>query len=477
MKNDDLRLPDFSKISVVVVGDVMLDRYLDGLCSRISPEAPVPVVKVLQQEDRLGGAANTALNLANLGVKTGILGIIGEDDAGDSVEALLDLGGVQSNLLQVKNAATITKLRILSLHQQLLRVDFEDPFPTSSASSMGIELAKMLEGVNAVVFSDYAKGTLAGISNLIADCLALDKIVVVDPKGSDFERYRGATIITPNYSEFTAVVGECASDEEIELKGRDLILKYDFDSVLVTRGDKGMTLIPRDDNSLHLTTNAKDVYDITGAGDTVVATMSACLASGLSLNDSVRLGNIAAGIVVGKVGTSVVNISEMKALVNKEKSDPIIGLCDTEVALEQVRMSRERGESIVMTNGCFDILHPGHVDYLIKAKALGDRLFIALNDDESVRKLKGHGRPVNDLKARAAVLSSLECVDWVVSFSEDTPVGLISMVVPDILVKGGDYSPEQIAGAKVVQGSGGEVVIIEFLDGYSTSTLIERIRG
>lgn len=477
MKNSDLRLPDFSKVSVLVVGDVMLDRYLDGFCSRLSPEAPVPVVQVAQQEDRLGGAANTALNLANLGVNTKLLGIIGVDEAGDSVEALLDLGGVKSNLQRVKNAATITKLRILSLHQQLLRVDFEDPFPPSSADSMRIELAKMLDGVNTVVFSDYAKGTLAGISNLIADCVALDKIVVVDPKGSDFERYRGATIITPNYSEFTAIVGECESDEEIESKGRDLISKYDFGSVLVTRGGEGMTLIPRHGNTLHLRTNAKEVYDITGAGDTVVAVMSASLASGLSLNHSVRLGNIGAGIVVGKVGTSVVNIAEMKVLVDKEKDPQIIGLCDAEVALEQLRMSRERGESIVMTNGCFDILHPGHVHYLNKARALGDRLFIALNDDASVRKLKGHGRPINHLTARAAMLSALECVDWVVSFPEDTPANLISKVIPDILVKGGDYTPEQIAGAEVVQASGGEVVIIDFLEGYSTSALIERIRG
>lgn len=477
MKNNDLRLPDFSKVSVVVVGDVMLDRYIDGFCTRISPEAPVPIVQVAQQEDRLGGAGNTALNLANLGVNTNILGIIGADEAGDSVEVLLDLGRVKSNLQRVQNAATITKLRILSLHQQLLRVDFEDPFPPSITDSMRIELAKVLDDVNTVVFSDYAKGTLAGISKLIADCVALDKIVVVDPKGSDFERYRGATIITPNYSEFTAVVGECESNEEIESKGRDLISKYDFGSVLVTRGDKGMTLIPRDGNALHLQTNAKEVYDITGAGDTVVAAMSASLASGLSLNHSVRLGNLAAGIVVGKVGTSVVNIEEMKILVDKEKDSQIIGLCDAEVALEQVRASRERGESIVMTNGCFDILHPGHVDYLNKAKALGDRLFIALNDDASVRNLKGYGRPINHLTARAAVLSALECVDWVVSFPEDNPVNLISNVIPDILVKGGDYTPEQIAGAELVQASGGEVVIIDFLEGYSTSALIERIRG
>ena len=477
MKNVDFTLPDFSKVSVVVVGDVMLDRYLDGPCSRISPEAPVPVIKVAQREDRLGGAANTALNLANLGAKTKILGIIGVDEAGDSVEALLDSGGVVSALHRFKNVTTITKLRVLSLNQQLLRVDFEDPFPSSSAAPIRIDLAKVLEDVNTVVFSDYAKGTLAEISRLIADCVALHKIVVVDPKGSDFERYRGATIITPNYSEFTAIVGECESDEEIESKGRDLISKYDFGSVLVTRGEKGMTLIPCDGNALHLSTNAQEVYDITGAGDTVVAIMSASLASGLSLDHSVRLGNIAAGIVVGKVGTSVVNIEEIKALVDKETDSHIIGLYDAEVALEQLQMSRERGETIVMTNGCFDILHPGHVDYLHKAKALGDRLFVALNDDASVKNLKGHGRPINHLKSRAAMLSALECVDWVVSFPEETPENLISKVIPDILVKGGDYTPEQIAGADIVQANGGKVVIIDFLEGHSTSAIIERIRS
>jgi len=469
--------PDFSKTSVLVVGDVMLDRYLDGCISRISPEAPVPVVHVTQQEDRLGGAANTALNLASLGVDTKLLGVVGLDEAGDSVEKLLDLGGVRSNLQRVKGVRTIIKLRILSLHQQLLRVDFEDPLPPFNADLLRIELAKMLDGVNTVVFSDYAKGTLAGISNLIADCLTLDKIVVVDPKGADFELYRGATIITPNYSEFTAVVGECKSDEEIESKGRDLISKYDFESVLVTRGEEGMTLISPHDNLLHLRTSAQQVYDITGAGDTVVAVMSASLASGLPLNQAVRLGNIAAGIVVGKVGTSVVNATEMKVSVDKENDTLTTVLCGTDNAFEQVQMSRARGEKIVMTNGCFDILHPGHVDYLNKAKALGDRLFVGLNDDASVRKLKGYGRPINDSIVRRAMLTALECVDWVVSFPEDTPVNLISKVIPDILVKGGDYTPEQIAGAEVVQESGGEVVIIDFLEGHSTSALIERIRG
>lgn len=474
---NDLRLPDFSRANVVVVGDVMLDRYLDGGCSRISPEAPVPVVQVLRQEDRLGGAANTALNLASLGAKTKLLGITGQDEDGDRVDTLLDLAGVSSSLQRVKSAATITKLRILSLHQQLLRVDFEDPFPPSSRDLVRMELAKALDGVQAVVFSDYGKGTLSEISNLIADCIALDKIIVVDPKGTDFERYRGATIITPNYSEFTAVVGDCESDEEIESKGRDLVLRYDFSAVLVTRSEKGMTLIPRDGDALHLGTHAKEVYDITGAGDTVVAAMSASLASGLSLNDSVRLGNIAAGIVVGKVGTSAVDVAEMNVALDKEKGPQFIGLSDINFVLEQVRMSRDRDESIVMTTGSFDILHHGHVDYLKRAKALGDRLLIAIKDDVSIEKLNGNARPLNDVTTRAIMLSALEYVDWVVVFPEDTPENVISKVLPDFLVKGRDYAQERVAGGEIVEANGGQVIIMDYLEGYSTTSLINKIRG
>lgn len=471
-----MKLPDFSRARVLVVGDVMLDSYWHGPTSRISPEAPVPVVRVEQEEARVGGAGNVALNAAVLGAKTQLLGLAGHDATADQVELMLAERGVACRLQRVHGSKTITKLRILSRHQQLIRLDFEDHFPNWDAAALEAEYAARLAGIDAVILSDYAKGALRQSAALVAAARRAGLPVIVDPKGTDFERYRGATLITPNLSEFEAVVGHCADEAELERRGSELRERYDLEAVLITRSEKGMTLLARGQAPLHLPARAREVYDVTGAGDTVVATLGAALAAGLALADAVALSNVAAGIVVAKLGTATVTPAELQQALQAGVHDYRRGLCGEDELLAQMAMARAGGERIVMTNGCFDILHPGHVDYLEKARELGDRLVVAVNDDDSVRRLKGPTRPVNPLATRMHMLSALACVDWVVPFAEDTPERLICKLLPDILVKGGDYTPDQIAGGACVTAAGGEVRVLHFVPGHSTTELINKIQ-
>ncbi len=461
---------------VLVVGDVMLDSYWHGPAMRISPEAPVPVVKIDLQEARVGGAGNVALNAAVLGAATHLLGLAGADPAADQIEALLAANDVRSRLQRVPNSKTITKLRILSRNQQLIRLDFEDHFPSWDPHALLEDFARCLPEVGVVILSDYAKGALRRSRDLIAAARTAGKVVIVDPKGEDFERYRGASLITPNLSEFEAVVGPCDNDAEIERRGVALRDRLELDAVLVTRSEKGMTLLERGQPPLHLPTRTQDVYDVTGAGDTVVATLGAALGAGMSLKDAVVLSNIAAGIVVAKLGTATVTPAELEQALHASTAGSQQGQCTEDEVAMRMAAAHARGERIVMTNGCFDILHPGHIDYLGKARALGDRLVIAVNDDDSVRRLKGAARPVNPLSSRLRMLAALACVDWVVPFSEDTPERLICRLLPDILVKGGDYAEAEVAGGDCVKAAGGQVRIIDFLDGHSTSTLIRKIQ-
>jgi D-beta-D-heptose 7-phosphate kinase/D-beta-D-heptose 1-phosphate adenosyltransferase len=471
-----MSLPDFSRARLLVVGDVMLDRYWHGPTSRISPEAPVPVVRIDQEEDRLGGAGNVALNAAMLGARTQLLGLAGQDTAADTVEKMLTERGVTCRLQRVSGSKTITKLRVLSRHQQLIRLDFEDHFLNWDADALQLDFAERLAHVDAVILSDYAKGVLRRSPDLIAAARKAGLPVIVDPKGTDFERYRGATLITPNLSEFEALVGRCDSDAEIERRGVDLREQLDLEAVLVTRGEKGMTLLARGHAPLHLPTRAQEVFDVTGAGDTVVATLGAAVAAGMPLHEAVALANIAAGIVVAKLGTATVSPAELERAMRGGHDVCSRGVCDDDELLAQIANARGNGERVVMTNGCFDILHPGHIDYLEKARALGDRLVVAVNDDASVRRLKGVDRPVNSLATRLRMLSALSCVDWVIPFSEDTPERVICKMVPDILVKGGDYSVDQIVGGDCVKAAGGEVLVLDFLPGHSTTSLIDKIK-
>lgn len=473
-------LENIKKLSdsrVLVVGDVMLDSYWHGPALRISPEAPVPVVKIDLQEARVGGAGNVALNAAMLGATTQLLGLAGQDLVADQVEALLSASRVRSRLQRVVDSKTITKLRILSRNQQLIRLDFEDHFPSWDPNALLEDFARCLPEVDVVILSDYAKGALRRSRDLIAAARKAGKIVIVDPKGEDFERYRGASLITPNLSEFEAVVGQCGSEAEIERRGIALRERLELDAVLVTRSEKGMTLLERGQPPLHLPTRTQDVYDVTGAGDTVVATLGAALGAGVPMRDAVVLSNIAAGIVVAKLGTATVTPAELEQALHASASASQRGMCTEDELARQMAAARAKGERIVMTNGCFDILHPGHIDYLEKARSLGDRLIVAVNDDDSVRRLKGASRPVNPLSSRLRMLAALACVDWVVPFSEDTPERLICRLLPDILVKGGDYNEEEVAGGDCVKAAGGQVRIIDFLEGHSTTTLIRKIQG
>ena len=470
-----IHIPPFEQARVLVVGDVMLDRYWHGATSRISPEAPVPVVHVGQSEERAGGAANVALNIAALGVQTRLLGVTGDDEAAASLEALLNGAGIDSQFQKIVDTPTVTKLRVISRHQQLIRLDFEDGFDAIDTDALQAQYQQDLDHCDVVVLSDYGKGTLVAIEQLIATARAAGKPVLIDPKVQDFSRYKGATLITPNMAEFELVAGHCADEQALIDKSNALLAQHDLEALLVTRGEHGMTLLRRDEPEFHLPTQAREVFDVTGAGDTVISVLAAALAAGEELRSATALANLAAGIVVGKLGTASVSVPELRrtVLMGQDAGFGEMNRAQLQVAVAD---ARSHGERIVMTNGCFDILHAGHVLYLNQARQLGDRLIVAVNDDDSVRRLKGAGRPVNPLDRRMTVLSALESVDWVVPFSEDTPEQLICAIKPELLVKGGDYRPEDIAGYECVKQAGGEVVVLDYEDGCSTSRLIDAIR-
>jgi D-beta-D-heptose 7-phosphate kinase/D-beta-D-heptose 1-phosphate adenosyltransferase len=470
-----LSIPDFSKTRVVVAGDVMLDQYLFGATSRISPEAPVPVVHVQQTDDRPGGAANVAVNLASLGVKTRLIGAVGDDAAASTLERLLQAQGIECDFARVGDRPTITKTRVQSRGQQLIRLDQENAAELRD-STLADTLGAAVAGTGAVVLSDYGKGALTDVRRMIELCRKAGVPVLVDPKGREFEKYRGATLLTPNQGEFEAVAGHCANDEELAARGWKMVEDLELTALLVTRSEKGMMLLETGSEPLFLSTQAREVYDVTGAGDTVIATLAGALASGQSLASASALANIAAGLVVRKIGVATVTPGEIQVALH-QRGQGGRGLVSRDELLVLVGEARARKERIVMTNGCFDILHAGHVAYLEEAKSLGDRLIVAVNDDDSVRRLKGESRPINALEDRMLVLAGLAAVDWVVPFTDDTPAELIAAVLPDVLVKGGDYQPEQIAGGKEVLENGGEVRVLSFRDGHSTSRIIDKLDG
>lgn len=470
-----IQIPKFARARVLVVGDVMLDRYWSGPCLRISPEAPVPVVKVQQQQDRPGGAANVALNIARLGGQVHLIGLVGADEAANSLQCQLADVGVTCDFVVLENASTITKLRALAHNQQLLRLDFEDGFTAFSPAMLKEKVAQAINHCDVLVLSDYGKGALREVQALIALAHRLGVKVIVDPKGRDFARYRGASVITPNFSEFTAVVGDCSDEKDIAYRAQSLCQQLELAALLVTRSDKGMSLFRQNQDALHQPTHAREIYDVTGAGDTVIATLAAVLAAGMDLEQAVLLANCAAGVVVGKLGTATLSAVELRAATLAYQ--PLDrGVVSEETLHTLVQQAREAGERMVMTNGCFDILHPGHVAYLARARELGARLIVAVNDDDSVRRLKGPERPVNSVEQRMAVLSGLESVDWVLSYPEDTPARLIQYLLPDVLVKGGDWPVEHIVGHDTVIANGGEARSLAFLDGCSTSEIINTIQ-
>lgn len=472
-----MQLPDFHAARVLVAGDLMLDRYWHGGTSRISPEAPVPVVRVNGVEERVGGAGNVALNIAALGGRASLIGYCGRDEAGASLIGLLEQAGIACRIEHIETLPTITKLRVLSRHQQLIRLDFEERFHEVDPDRLAEPYAARLAETDVVVLSDYGKGTLREVPALIARARSAGKPVLVDPKGTDFDKYRGASLITPNRSEFEAVVGPCRDEAELVEQGFTLLERLELDALLITRSEQGMTLLQRHEKALHLPAEAKEVYDVTGAGDTVISVLAAALAAGSSLPEATYLANVAAGIVVGKLGTASVDAEELDYALHGHRAHQrgVIGLDEL---LPVLVAARRQGERIVATNGCFDLLHPGHLRYLREARELGDRLVVLVNSDTSVRRLKGENRPINPLEHRMAMLAALECVDWVVPFEDDTPREAIGRLLPDILVKGGDYQRiEDIAGYDAVLAHGGEVKLLGFLEGFSTTRLIANIRS
>lgn len=452
----------------------MLDEYWFGDASRISPEAPVPVVHATHREQRAGGAANVAMNLAALGALVRFVGAVGRDATGGLLADLMQRGGVEPRLIQDDALPTIHKLRVLARSQQMIRLDSEQ-----TLEKLAPEFNRLVEANTdqhqVVVLSDYGKGTLARIGELIASLNRKGCRILIDPKGRDFERYQGAYCLTPNQSEFAAVAGAWRDENEFLAKARALREKLALDYLLVTRSERGMTMVGKDIDVIDLAAEAREVFDVTGAGDTVIATLAGALAAGLPIADAAGLANVAASIVVGKIGVAQVTPSELKTALHRRGYGGR-GMVTPDELEGVLNESRQRGSRIVMTNGCFDILHAGHVSYLEEAKSLGDQLVVAVNDDASVARLKGASRPINPLADRMAVLAGLASVDWVVPFSEDTPARLIERLKPDVLVKGGDWRVDQIAGADSVLARGGEVRVLAFKPGRSTTGVIEAIR-
>ncbi|MYL23707.1 bifunctional D-glycero-beta-D-manno-heptose-7-phosphate kinase/D-glycero-beta-D-manno-heptose 1-phosphate adenylyltransferase HldE [Halomonas alkaliantarctica] len=459
---------------VLVVGDVMLDRYWHGGTSRISPEAPVPVVRVEDADDRPGGAANVALNIAALGARAALAGVVGQDENASLLNDSLVTSGVSTYFQRSADIPTITKLRVMSRNQQLLRLDFEQRLDNVDTQPLLDSVANALPECDVMVLSDYGKGTLNQVEKLIELAKAAGKRVLIDPKGQDFRKYRGASLITPNLGEFEAIVGHCESDAQLAERGEALRAELELEALLITRSEKGMTLIREGHAPLHLPTRAQEVFDVTGAGDTVIGLMGLALAAGHWLPEAMMLANLGAGLVVAKPGTATLSIAELYTALHGDTLAEF-GVIEQSPLIEAVCAAQSRGERVVMTNGCFDILHAGHVAYLEQAKRLGDRLIVAVNDDASIARLKGPQRPINPLNRRMQVLAGLGAVDWVVPFSDDTPQALIEAVLPDVLVKGGDYHPDDIAGGAAVKANGGEVRVLGFEDGVSTTAMINTI--
>jgi D-beta-D-heptose 7-phosphate kinase/D-beta-D-heptose 1-phosphate adenosyltransferase len=473
-----LRIPSFRDAHVLVIGDVMLDRYWYGTSARVSQEAPVPIVDIETDEDRPGGAANVALNLAALGLDVTLIGVVGDDDAARILRQKLAAANVGSEMIVVADWPTIVKVRVVSRRQQMLRMDFEKPITADVQAALTRAFRAHVADADVVVLEDYDKGTLAQPGQFIDIAHQHGKRVVVDPKFKPFDAYRGADVIKPNNAEFGHASGRAsiASDyRDLVAAAVELANRFDFGALVVTRGEEGMSVIERDGAHHHVPARAVDVFDETGAGDTVAAALAAGLAAGCSVRESAMLANLAAGIVVTKSGTATVSVPELRReLATEGHTDR--GVLSRAELIEAVEDARRDGERIVFTNGCFDILHAGHVAYLEEARALGDRLVVAVNDDASVARLKGEGRPVNGVAQRMRVLAALASVDWTVSFGEDTPEALLKAVRPDTLVKGGDYSIDEVVGADIVRGYGGEVRVLEHVPNMSTSAILGSLK-
>ncbi|MEN6440738.1 MAG: bifunctional D-glycero-beta-D-manno-heptose-7-phosphate kinase/D-glycero-beta-D-manno-heptose 1-phosphate adenylyltransferase HldE [Syntrophobacter sp.] len=473
---------NFEKAKVLVLGDIMLDRYTWGTVGRISPEAPVPVVRVTERSEVAGGAGNVAVNLASLGCGVTLCGIVGTDHPAGQLELIFQNAGVDYHPVVDPSRPTITKTRIMAKNQQLLRIDEETVSLPSRAGAEEILslLDAALAGYDVLILSDYGKGVLLD-PELTRQAIALGRKfkvpVLVDPKGKDWSRYTGATCVKPNTDELKAVSGPISDENELIAEARKTLEARDLDWLLVTRGKSGMCLVGRDHPPLMVPARAREVYDVSGAGDTVIASLAAALAVGADMPEATRIANVCAGIVVGKLGTQPVTRNELRiALQTSGDGDPSFNkIAIPAVAEVMAKNWRSSGLRVVFANGCFDLLHPGHVHLLHQARALGDRLIVGLNTDSSVRRLKGPTRPILRENDRATLLAALSCVDAVVLFDEDTPLALIERLRPDILVKGSDYTIDRVVGKDRVESWGGRVELVTVLAGHSTTGISNRI--
>ncbi|MEZ5560120.1 MAG: bifunctional D-glycero-beta-D-manno-heptose-7-phosphate kinase/D-glycero-beta-D-manno-heptose 1-phosphate adenylyltransferase HldE [Pseudomonadales bacterium] len=470
-----MKLPSLQAVHVLVVGDLMLDRYWLGEARRVSQEAPVPVVDVQNVDDCPGGAANVALNVASLGARCTLVGCVGRDEAAGALRQRLEAAGVICDFIELDDWPTIIKLRVVSQNQQLLRADFERPVPAAGSRDLEARVAAHLASATALVLQDYDKGALSAPAELIRAARDAGVPVVVDPKHKPFAAYAGADLIKPNLQEFLAAAGPCGDDDELVARAGEVCAEHGFAALVITRGSRGATVVEQGGRHQHVPARPVDVYDVTGAGDTMAAALAVSRSLGWDALRCAQLANVASSIVVGKSGTAAVTGPELaQALAASNRVDR--GVLSRAQLLDAARQARAAGERIVFSNGCFDILHAGHVAYLEEARALGDRLVVAVNDDASVRRLKGAGRPVNPLARRARVLAALAAVDWVVGFPEDTPEALLCDLRPDVLVKGGDYGPDQVVGADIVRGYGGEVRVLGLVEDCSTSAIVEHLQ-
>jgi D-beta-D-heptose 7-phosphate kinase/D-beta-D-heptose 1-phosphate adenosyltransferase len=473
--------------TVLCVGDLMLDEFVYGEVSRISPEAPAPVLAVRRSETNIGGAGNVARNIASLGARCIFVGLIGEDDAGATLQsALSQETGIESVLVPDRSRPTTRKVRFVSEHfsTHMLRADWEVAQPASAEIEQKLidAILPQLARADIVLLSDYAKGVLTArvIRNVIDAARKLGKRVIVDPKSANFAIYRGATLLTPNRKEFSeATRSRADTAKSIADAAQDAMQLADCEAILVTQSEHGMTLVPRHGEAIHVPAHPVKVRDVSGAGDTVAAVLAVALSAGADWETALRMANAAAAVAVGKKGTASVTSAELRrkilphAFLAAEEKIVAAG-----AGLEaQLSEWRQQGLRVGFTNGCFDILHPGHVKVLTAARGACDRLIVGLNSDASVKRLKGEARPVQDERARAEVLAALEAVDLVVVFEEDTPIRLITAVKPSVLVKGGDYTRDQVVGHEIVEAHGGEVLLIDVLPGFSTTTLVNRARG
>ncbi|MBL7008511.1 MAG: D-glycero-beta-D-manno-heptose-7-phosphate kinase [Planctomycetes bacterium] len=471
-------LQELGAPGVAVVGDFMLDHYVWGDAERVSPEAPVPVVHARREEHRLGGAGNVVANLAGMSARVSCFGALGQDASGDRMVADLEAcGAATSGLIRSAQRPTTQKIRVMARNQQMLRVDREEPVALAAAEVEALLAALRRAEWQAVVVSDYGKGVVGPevLAGVIAEAQRRGVPSLVDPKQRDFSAYRGATAITPNRAEAELALGAAMPDlESLAAGGERLRQQAGVEILLVTLSGEGMFLLRHGEEPLHLPTAARQVYDVTGAGDTVIAMLAVAVAAGLGWEVAVKLANAAAGLAVARVGTAAVGLQEL--LHHLSAASPAHKIVDPGGLQAALATLRREASRIVFTNGCFDILHAGHVRYLAAARGLGDALVVGVNDDASVRRLKGPERPFNPLEDRAEVLAALECVDLVVGFAEDTPSELIEAVCPDVLAKGADWKDKGVVGAEFVEGRGGEVRLIDLLPGRSTSGLADRIR-